>query len=713
MSLKDLNLKVAYDSDEDDILNEFYIPALSESIIYKRLAGYFTSSSFAIAAKGLAKFISNGGKIQLIANVILSKEDYEKIKEVSEKPFLKKAEKEFIESLENIEDELIRDHVKMLGWMLKNGKLEIKISLVAEGGGIQHQKTGILEDGEGNTISFTGSDNETKRGWIDNIESFHVFCNWKEDEKEHIESDIKKFGKFWDDKAKRAKIYPVSEAVNKNLIRIAPENDREFEKLSGKVVEELFKRRRKEVEERNKNTKKVVIELELREYQKEAVANWFKNDCVGFFRMATGTGKTETAIGVIKELIGKEKSPLFVIIAVHGNSLLKQWIDKLKKYGYFSKGASSDFQNWMNDFKNDMLEVSLGYKNLGIFVTTYQTFSSKKFIDIAKTIECKTLLICDEVHHAGAPDFREGLIEKYDLRLGLSATPDRWFDEEGTKFINDYFGKTVYVFSMKRAMREINPLTGKTFLCHYNYYPILVDLTSEENEEFISLSREMAKRCRVLGKYDINDIKLRSLSLKRADIKKNAILKIVELDGLLKGWEEKLQNCIIYCSGKQMGDVKRLLRKYKVVYHEFTQHQDSETRQKLLEGFALGKKGGGWGVLLAIDCLNEGIDVPSARIGIFLENSSNPIEFIQRRGRLLRQNNEKTNAEAYDFIVQPDFEEIDEKNFLSSEKKEMQKEFDRFIEFARLASNTQEALNTMEKLISKYDLVINIREEEL
>ncbi len=328
MSLKNLKLKVSYDSDEEDILNDFYIPVLSESIFYKRLAGFFTSSSLAIAAKGIAKFISNKGKIQLIANVILSQADYEKIKEVTEKPFLEKAEKEFIESLENIEDELIKDHVKMLGWMLKNKKLELKISLVSGGRGIQHQKTGILEDNEGNIISFSGSDNETKSGWINNIENFHVFCNWKEDDKEHINADIKRFKKFWNDEAKRAKIFSISDAVNNKLIKIAPKTDSEFEKLSKRLSDELQKRRKNKVDP----IKQKEI-IELRDYQKKAIKNWVSNKYHGIFEMATGTGKTFTALGCLRELSGK-KEKLLTVISCPYQHLITQWKKNIEEFNF-------------------------------------------------------------------------------------------------------------------------------------------------------------------------------------------------------------------------------------------------------------------------------------------------------------------------------------------------------------------------------------------
>ncbi|MBC8500593.1 MAG: DEAD/DEAH box helicase family protein [Nanoarchaeota archaeon] len=710
MSLKDLSLKGLYDSDKDDLLNDFYIPVLSESIIYKRVAGFFSSNALAIAAKGIVKFIENGGTIQLIANVILSEKDQEEIKKA-----IKEKESEIINEIENLEDTLKKGQISLLGWMIKNDKLEIKIAVVQKG--IEHKKKGVLEDKEGNKISFSGSDNETLKGWIENDEEFHVFCSWREEEaNRHLNPDIKGFDYLWNDEAKKVKVYPVSEAFRRGLVKTAPKNDEKFKELSKEVTEKLLKKNKeiienkKEIQEVEEKQKEQTEELILRGYQSQAVDDWFKNKEKGFFRMATGTGKTETAIGVIKQLLEKDKS-FFVIIVVHGQSLLNQWINKLKKYGFSSRGASSTFPNWRKEFRKEAMGVSLGYEKLSIFVTTYQTFSSEDFVTIVKTLECNTLLTCDEVHHAGAPKFRKGLIRNYLYRLGLSATPERWFDEEGTSFLENYFGKTAYSFSMKRAMSEINPATKKTYLCQYRYHPILVNLTIEENEEFIELSKKIGRRYHLLGEYDRKDSQLLRLALKRSDIKKNARLKIHELEKLFVELGDSLEYCIIYCTGKQMNDVKDLLQKYNRIYCEFTQHQKPAEREKILKEFKLGREKGGYNVILAIDCLNEGIDIPSAKIGIFLENSLNPIEFIQRRGRLLRQSNNKKEAIMYDFIVEPSFEGLDDKDYWEKERKEIQKEFDRFIEFSHLSLNTQESLEKMKNIIKKYSLVIRVREE--
>jgi hypothetical protein len=229
MSLKDLHLRNAYDSDFDDVLNDFYIPALSNSIKYKRLAGFFTSSSLAVAAKGLSKFIANGGHMKLICGAKLRKADVEAIKEGYEKP-ARVIEMMMMENLEKLEDEFIQDHVRALGWMVANNKLQIKVAVVVDANGLAmdrenvekqgifHQKVGILEDSEGNKMSFSGSDNETASAWQANIEEFKVFRSWKEYEKGYLNADLERFEKFWKGTSKRTRVVNVHIAIKDKLI---------------------------------------------------------------------------------------------------------------------------------------------------------------------------------------------------------------------------------------------------------------------------------------------------------------------------------------------------------------------------------------------------------------------------------------------------------------------------------------------------------------
>ena len=239
MTLNELDLKGLYDSDSDNLLIDFYIPTLKESIVYKRIAGYFSSNALAISAEGISKFIENGGKMYLIANVILSNDDQETIKKVIEEK-----EKEILDEMETMDDALKKGHLRLLAWMMKNNNLEIKIAKVPNG--IEHKKKGILEDSDGNIVSFSGSDNETVSGWLYNHEDFHVFCSWLEGDMErHLKPDIESFVRLWDNKTNEVRIFNISDAFRDQLIKTAPKDEEEFRAISNEVARELVDRANK------------------------------------------------------------------------------------------------------------------------------------------------------------------------------------------------------------------------------------------------------------------------------------------------------------------------------------------------------------------------------------------------------------------------------------------------------------------------------------
>ena len=210
--LKNLNLKYEYDSDKDNLIEDFYVPVLSNSTEYYRMSGFFSSSSLAISANGIAEFIRNNGKMKLLCSANLSKEDFEIIEEINENPedFI---EKSFIRDFNNLEDEFIRNHVEALGWMLANDLLEIKIAIPKDINGMFHSKVGILKDEDDNFISFSGSDNETASGWLYNIEEFKVFKSWDGSEEKFAYSDLNKFNEYWEGNTLRTNVFDLPSAL--------------------------------------------------------------------------------------------------------------------------------------------------------------------------------------------------------------------------------------------------------------------------------------------------------------------------------------------------------------------------------------------------------------------------------------------------------------------------------------------------------------------
>ncbi len=693
MSLRNLNLKGLYDSDEDDLLADFYIPVLSESISYKRIAGFFSSNTLAIAAKGISRFIENGGKIQLITNVILSEKDQEAIKKAIEEK-----ESEIINEIENLDDILKKGHIKLLAWMIKNDKLEIKIAVVSNG--IEHKKKGILEDKEGNIISFSGSSNETIKGWLENDEEFHVFCSWQEDKERHLVPDIKRFEKLWNDETKEVRVFQVSEAFKKGLIKTAPKDDEEFKILSKQVMERLL--------EKNKERKKdyyikepieeIKKEIKLRDYQEEAISKWVDNNSQGIFEMATGTGKTFTALGCVKE-INKEIKDLVVVISAPYTHLLKQWINNINDFnmGFETIIADSSNHKWKSELMDKTYDIRNKVLDKLIILTTHTTFAMPDFIDRIKKISYPILLICDEVHGIGSIERRNGLIEElYKYKLGLSATPSRWFDDEGTDIIMKFFKGTVYEFSLKKAINTINPDTGKTFLIKYDYIPLFVKLTESELQEYEEQTKKIARSFFITKDKREKDELFNLLCIKRQKIITNSREKYNIFKELIKKIIP-INDCLVYVSPEQINNIQSIISKFDIRQHKFTSKEGIKPEDKygglserdfLLKEFE--KRN--YSILVAMKCLDEGVDIKSAKTAIILASTGNPKEYIQRRGRILRPHPNKDKATIYDFIVVPPIKDISMKELHDMEMKIFEKEMKRYKEFADSADNRVDCL---------------------
>lgn len=738
----DNQIKPTYYNSDTNVVKEFLIPILKRTKVYKRETYSFSSSIFSLISESLIDVIKNNCQIFYIVGIEINNEDLEAIERglkdengLIEQEVIKEFGRveELINKLDQYSQNIYRYRLQVLSYLISKKILQIKIGFVVRGGKIKnpekfkfHPKIMIFTDFEGNTIITNGSINESLGAVSHNEESFDVFKSWDERTKEYFNSHLKKFDDFWNNKCENIKTIEITELIKEGVLHKY--------KPSFRSREEIFEMEEKlnRILVKNKDIKKIYEydikfnykNLELRDYQKDAMYNWFSNGNKGILEMATGTGKTETAIGIFKELLnGKNK--LFCVVAVPSKDLVHQWCERFLNYGFISIGASSDFHNWKIDLKKKILDVDNEFEKYGIVIVTYNTFCSNDFIKIINDIKYPILLICDEVHHVGAFTYSNGLIQKYTYKLGLSATPDRWFDEDGTKIIRDFFDKTVYKFSLKKAINTIDPSTDRTFLCPYKYYPSLVDLNGDENKKYIEITKRIQKyyfiNKKVISK---NDETFTLLCNKRSEIIKNAASKIPEFESIIDNLLPNIDHCIVYCSGKQLEIIKEILKKKSLMYHEFTQHQKSKktirttniemSRDELLKAF----DNGDYQILLAIDCLDEGIDVPSAKIAIFLQSSTNPIEFIQRRGRLLRwprnKYSNKNMAIIYDIIVIPLLDIMDEDQKLRDiETKIIQKEFNRFAEFALSASNTIEAYQKIKNIMEQYNLVLELEEDDV
>ncbi len=678
VALSNLNLASSYDTGniKEKVLSEFYVPVLQEAVTYKRLTGYFSSQVLALAARGIAGLIKNGGKMQLITSPVVSEQDFKILSSHSSENVEKFVNEQFMIAIKDLNDlasTIAYDHVRALGWMLREGYLEIRVLIprrINAGNGIFHSKVGIIEDHAGNIVSFSGSVNETAMGWSQNIEEFKVFKSWESSGAEYVQHDIALFEKYWacaSDTGYEA--VPLPAEATAQLISIAPAG----------------------IMELNLSTISVVEEKTLRPYQVDAIDAWEAAGYCGILEMATGTGKTFTARECIKRWkSGKTESVILVIAPTQ--TIGAQWKEVLSDMDPITTFEGTHWKKGLRDIAS---RAALGLVEHIVVIAIQNTAASDDFISsFSRIVKLgkNHLIIADEMHGLGAPVFRKALNSEFEARLGLSATPNRWFDEEGTDLLMEYFNEVVFTFGLHEALSWIDPKTGLTPLCPYNYLPEFVDLDYLEMDQYLDLTKQIIMQSHKASDID-GEEKLRRLQERRAAVLKKAHGKFAALKRVLMDLG-KISGCLIYCTDReQINDVIEIVADRGITYRTFTGEEGttprpefggSSERDWILASFERGEIQ----MLIAMKCLDEGVDIPSAKIGIILASTTNPREYIQRRGRLLRRAPGKEVAQIYDMIVAPIFDKNDNSEVLDSARKIMGKELQRADEFAGDAINS-------------------------
>ena len=703
MTFKELDIKACYESGTNDIIEEFYDPVLSLSTRYDRIAGFFSSSAMAIVARGMSQFLMNGGRMRLITSPILNPSDADIIRKLTEKPEALSSEDLGI-NLQNIADAFTSNHVKALGWLLKNGYLDIRLAIVvddkgvwnanATSAGLFHQKVGVLTDFEGNEISFSGSINETASAWVNNDEEFKVFKAWSSTE--YFSRDKSRFEEYWNNQRKNIKVFDLPTAVKSDLVSYAKDFDRES--ISIRRYKE-YKRKKFDFKESS---------ISLFPYQCEALNKWKSNHYNMLFEMATGTGKTRTAIAGIAHLCDRIKS-LIVIISTPQNTLSKQWMSEIQTLNLITDEtiiADGTNPKWRIQIQQMLFKNGAGLANHCIIFTTHNTASSDDFNSIIQSSlspTTKVLFVGDEVHWLGAGHFRKALRPNYQYRIGLSATPSRWFDDEGTEVLQTHFGNEQFVFSIHDALTQYNPLSKRHFLVCYNYHISKVALSDDESVRYKQITKRLIQLSSKIKDDTDAAENYRRLLEKRANIIKNANSKYRELERLLDELNAKkcLDDLIIFVSPQQIGTVKSILVAKNVLFHKLTEqegtHPESQynglsEREHIIKLF----KSKEYQALLAIKCLDEGIDIPSANKGILMASGTNPREYVQRIGRIIRQAEGKLFADLYDICVSSAEGLTLEEEKL--EKSLREKEIIRLKEVAENAINSADALKVIMSL---------------
>lgn len=646
--LRDLEISATYDSGESgvDPVAEFLEPCLAASVKYDRLSGYFSSKVIALAAQGLARFLASNGHFRLIMSSQLSPSDFELLSKAIDKG----------ESYDHLfrdvdwhsataADLVERQHFEAMCWLLAQGRLEIKVivhvdELEGRGGRapIFHQKVGIFTDAAGDRISFSGSVNETVAGWTGNIEEFKVFRSWSPGTSEYVMRDELMFERYWNLQHNGAfRSIELPYALREKMITQAPEDMPNLPR--GLPLQKPAKPM-----------------IRFRDYQIRAIQSWVDAGMRGILEMATGTGKTKTARGCMEKV--RSLGPSIALVTAPYEHIAKQWMQELNDWSPIIVSGAHKWHEELTSAVNRRRLVKIEHL---VVIAVQHTASRPGFIklfeEVANEFE-QRLFVGDEVHGLGARAFQAAMVEVCTLRLGLSATPERYFDEDGTEKLTSYFGGTVFRFPTAEAMKWRDPETGQPALSPYRYFPIKVSLDDDEFEDY----RQLSIRLRRLKGGDENPEtqQLREkLLFERAAVVKMARQKIPALLNELKNRREPLDHALIYCHEmKQLDEVAEGLMSLDIVYQKITGEESNAPEAKynglserdwILKHFGLGVTK----ILLAIKCLDEGVDIPAARFGYILASSGNPREFIQRRGRLLRPSPDKEFAEIYDFIVVP------------------------------------------------------------
>ena len=661
MSLQDITLKTEYRTLKDDIANEFYIPVLKEAIRYKRAVGFFSSSILAMITDGLYELYRNGGHIQILASPKLSDDDIEAIKQGYENrtAIIKNA---LLRELGDYDDFKTRDRLNLLACLIAENRLDFKIvePISNKRNGMYHEKVGIIEDSAGNVIAFSGSMNESSNAVENNYESFDVFCSWENTDAERVKTKVRAFARLWENKEDNVRTYDFPEVEEFFVRKYQTSTKSLYESDDKKVLVNKVEDEECDyvlVNTQNLNNGFIKPEwLHLYDYQQEAIDNWRENGYRGIFDMATGTGKTLTGLSALADLCLSRKR-LAVVIVCPYQHLVDQWVEDIVKFKVkpIIGHSASPQRNFKERLRNAVFSFNLEVQNFFCFICTNATFASAAIQRELIKLNADTALVVDEAHNFGADSLR-GILGKSDFtyRLALSATLDRHNDPDGTAILYKYFGKVCISYDLGKAIKEKK-------LVPYYYYPIVVYLTDDERNEYHELTVQIGKGIyKKNGKVIVTQL-AKKLLLKRARLVAGAKNKILELKSIMaeKSTEHDM---LIYCGATNVEDddssedirqidyITRMLNfDYDMRVVQFTSHENEAERQNRIEDF----KNREVQALVAIKCLDEGVNIPSIRTAFILASTTNPKEYIQRRGRVLRRYPGKEYAAIYDFVTLP------------------------------------------------------------
>lgn len=652
-SLRDLPIAAHYSSGRSALPAEFFGPCMEVSSRYDRAVGFFSSTSYTLIDVPIAEFALRGGKVRLLCSPQLSGDDIAAI----EAGYRDRAAGEAVlrEMEQLLKDSAGAAAAKLLASLVAYGAADIRIAFRTGEAGIFHDKVGLFADEEGDVVAFSGSANETWAAWSGraNHESFMAFASWREQDAERVAIVRDYFEALWEGSE------PDLEVIE--FPQVARERMEEIAHPDGPAAAE---------EEMRSGGAPRPPRPPLRPHQRDAVGDWERNGQRGILEHATGSGKTVTAMTCIERSLRAGRPGL---VLVPGVPLLHQWDVELQAYfGGEAEvlRASGEYPEWrQGSLLRDFLTP--GGSRKPIVLATMDTAAGADFVARIADLE-NLFLVADEVHRIGSQRRQQILEVAADWRLGLSATWRRERDPGGSQAILDFFERILQPqYTIADAIRD-------GYLCRYRYVLHRVPLSDAEREEWEDLSARIGRAVAVADGEMTETVE--HLLIARGRIVKGAEAKVGMAADLLEREFEPGEAWLVYCDGmEQLEELRRLCDARGLRCFEYHTGMEGDRAAALAE-FELNG-----GVMLSINCLDEGIDIPRISHALILASSSSRREFIQRRGRVLRQHETKQMALIHDaFVDTSGFEDPEAARFVVGELR-------RAWEFARSAAESETA----------------------
>lgn len=645
-SLVALHLDADYRTDRARIGRDLVAQLLLGSHTYDRAAGFFSSSVFRILSRELVAFFKKGGVMRLVCSPRL---------EAGDLSMLTRAvfERAVVRALWTDVEEAFRSQKwsAVLGFLVATDQLKMRVAVPKEplsSRRLYHEKIALFRDQEGNLVAISGSANESAAGLAENFERVDVFPSWTSDSDKKRGWRIQEhFRALWGNDTDGLDVMDLVDAFRKNVLEVTADEGEGTAPSSSPYSWAV--------------SPEVLIppaDLQLRGHQKSAIAAWGDHDGRGMLEMATGSGKTLTALALAAKVSERLSEGFAVVIVAPLIHLVDQWREVASRFGLTPIRCAESSSLWADELDAAVTALNSGGRPLLSVITTADTLATPRFQSAIRRIRKPALLIADEVHNYGAPTRLAALPDNFPLRLGLSATPVRWHDELGSKGLESYFGPVVFSYSLKQAIDD-------GVLTPYRYYPELATLDDEELESYLELTALIARYAHGDEEGELGEGAKRLL-IRRARILASARSKLPLLRRILASRRAE-SHILVYCgdgtvSGpvedstvRQVEEVVRMLGvEMRMRVAPYLAETRPDERRRLLKSF----ESGNVQALVAIRCLDEGVDVPIARTGVILASSTNPRQFVQRRGRLLRTAPGKVRAEVYDLFAIPNLSSL-------------------------------------------------------